>query len=83
MALPTQKRTKSSKKQRQLHLSLKKTILIKCPQCGKPKLPYHACGFCGTYRGRQVIKFKIRKKTTKQKAQERKEKTREKEANKI
>jgi large subunit ribosomal protein L32 len=27
-----------------------------CPQCGKFKLPHHVCPYCGTYKGRAVIK---------------------------
>ena len=33
----------------------------KCPQCGAPVIPHHACSSCGTYRGRQVITIKQKK----------------------
>lgn len=79
MGLPSQKRTKSSAKRRASHFALKKTSLIKCPKCGKQKLAYRACEFCGTYRDKQIIKIKVKKKTTKQKDQERKAQAREKE----
>jgi large subunit ribosomal protein L32 len=36
--------------------------LSKCPQCGAPTLPHHACSACGNYQGRQVIKLKEKKK---------------------
>lgn len=78
MGLPSQKRTKSSKKRRASHFALKKTALVKCAKCAKPALPHTACPACGTYKGRQVIDLKLKKKTTKQKAQERKEKERDK-----
>lgn len=36
--------------------------LSKCPQCGAPTLPHHACPTCGNYEGRSVIKIKEKKK---------------------
>lgn len=80
MGLPGKRRTKSSKMRRAAHFAMKKTKPIKCAQCGKPALPHQACAFCGTYRGRQILEIKIKKKTTKQKAQERREKQKEKAA---
>lgn len=82
MGLPSKRRTKTSKKQRASHFALKAVKLNKCPKCGKPSLPYHACEFCGSYKGRQVIKIKTKKKNEKQRAQERKQAAREKEAKK-
>ena len=29
--------------------------LLECEECGELVRPYHFCGNCGTYRGRQVI----------------------------
>lgn len=78
MGLPSQKRTKSSKKRRASHFALKAVSLNKCPKCGKPVKSHQACAFCGTYKGRQIITLKDKKKTIKQKARERKEKARAK-----
>ena len=61
MALPTQKRTKSSRKKRASHFSLPKIKLTTCPKCKKPVLPHHACAFCGIYKGREVLKIKLKK----------------------
>ena len=61
MGTPTQKRTKSSKKRRSSHFALKKIKLIDCPKCKKKVKPYHACAFCGTYAGREVLKIKVKK----------------------
>jgi large subunit ribosomal protein L32 len=33
-----------------------KSNLAACPKCKKPVQPHHACKFCGTYAGRQVLK---------------------------
>lgn len=73
MSVPTQRRTKSSRLRRASHFALKKTSLVKCPKCGKPALPHRVCEFCGTYKGKQIISLKTKKKTLKQKTQERKE----------
>lgn len=78
MPHPTQKRTKSSKKRRASHFALKAKNLVNCPKCGKPKSPHTACKHCGTYKGNQIIKIKNKKKTEKQKSQERRQKARSK-----
>ncbi len=80
MPHPTQKRTKSSKKRRASHFALKNIELTKCPKCGKPRLPHRVCEFCGTYKGKQTITLKAKKKSVKQKDQERRTAVREKEA---
>ncbi len=67
MALPTQKRTKSSKKKRGLHLKLEKINYILCPKCGHPVLPHHVCSFCGTYAGKEILEIKFDKKIKKEK----------------
>ncbi|HQA63504.1 MAG TPA: 50S ribosomal protein L32 [bacterium] len=72
MGLPSQKRTKSSKRRRASHFALKKTSLGKCPQCGKPQKPHHACAVCDSYKGKTILTIKAKKKTLKQKEQERK-----------
>jgi large subunit ribosomal protein L32 len=58
MGLPSKKRTKSSKKRRAAHFTLKTMNLNQCPKCQKPTRPHHACQFCGFYKGREVIKIK-------------------------
>lgn len=82
MSVPTQRRTKSSRLRRASHFALKATNLVKCPKCDKPTLPHRVCEFCGTYKGKQVISLKTKKKTLKQKEQARKEATKTKEEKK-
>jgi large subunit ribosomal protein L32 len=41
--------------------------LGRCPQCGAPALPHHACPTCGTYKGRVVLKIKPKTKKGKEK----------------
>ena len=74
MGLPSQKRTKSSKKRRASHFAMSKIKLSKCPNCNQSILPHHACQNCGHYKGKEVVK----KKTSldkKDKKKEKKEKT--------
>ncbi|OGH58588.1 MAG: 50S ribosomal protein L32 [Candidatus Magasanikbacteria bacterium RIFCSPHIGHO2_01_FULL_33_34] len=54
MGLPSQKRTKRSKRERASHFALKPITLAKCPECKATVLPHIACKSCGTYRGRKV-----------------------------
>lgn len=82
MGLPSQKRSKTSKKQRASHFALKATALVKCAKCGKPVLSHRACEFCGTYKGKQVLTIKTAKDTEKRRAQERKKVAREKDTQK-
>lgn len=65
MSVPAKKKPKSATKRRRSHQALKRVKLVKCPKCSKPTLPHHACPNCGTYQGREVIKFKEKKKKTK------------------
>jgi len=68
MANPKKRRTKSAVGKNRAHLALKKTTLNKCPKCSSPVKPHTACGFCGEYKGKVVIKTKIKavkKKATK------------------
>ena len=58
MAVPKRKTSKSRRdRRRTAKTRLSITAAAGCPQCHAPKRPHHACGNCGTYRGRQVIAF--------------------------
>jgi len=58
MGLPSQKRTKSSKKRRAAHFALRPASLSHCPKCQKPIISHRACRFCGYYKGQSVVKIK-------------------------
>jgi len=64
MGLPGHRRTSSDKRKRAAHFALTATSINTCPKCGKAVRPHRACAFCGTYKGRQVIKVdrKLNKK---------------------
>ncbi|MFQ5515176.1 MAG: 50S ribosomal protein L32 [Myxococcota bacterium] len=55
MAVPKKKTSKARKRMRRSHLALSPPSRSECPQCGAVKLPHHACGACGHYRGRQIF----------------------------
>jgi large subunit ribosomal protein L32 len=79
MAVPKQKKTKSRRNQRRMHLFLKRPTLVKCPKCGKMKVPYEVCRNCGFYNGKEVIDVtkKLTKKEKKLKEKEIAEKEKE------
>jgi len=56
MGLPGHRRTSSDKRRRAAQHGLKVSASTTCPKCGKTIRPHRACAFCGTYRGRQVLK---------------------------
>ena len=67
MALPSQKRTKSSKRRRASHFALDRQILSFCPKCKRAVLPHHVCSFCGTYKDREILEIKLKKGKKKEK----------------
>ena len=72
MAVPKQRKTKSRRNQRRMHISIKQSNLIPCPKCGKLILPHTVCPYCGYYNGAQVIDVfkKLTKKERKRKEKE-------------
>jgi len=76
MAVPKQRKTKSKRNQRRMHLFLGAATLIKCDHCGKEKLPHIVCQNCGYYKGVEVVNVlaKLEKKEKKRREKEIKEK---------
>ncbi|OIO07808.1 50S ribosomal protein L32 [Candidatus Falkowbacteria bacterium CG_4_9_14_3_um_filter_36_9] len=58
MSVPAKRKSSSRARKGRSHLALKKINLNRCPKCAKTVLPHRACGFCGTYKGKEVIKSK-------------------------
>jgi len=56
MALPKRKYAKARQGMRRSHHSLTVLNLAPCPQCHNAKPAHQVCPYCGTYRGREVIK---------------------------
>ncbi len=73
MAVPKQRKTKSRRNQRRMHLHLQTPTLVDCPQCKGKKLMHAVCKTCGYYKGREVIDVLKEKKAEKKKGVEKKE----------
>ncbi len=56
MAHPKRKTSKTRRDKRRSHHKLDDVTLVECPNCGTAHRRHRACGECGYYRGRQVIK---------------------------
>lgn len=72
MAVPKQRKTKSRRDQRRMHIFIKSPNTRVCSKCGQKKLPHVACPNCGYYKGREVIDVlkKLDKKEQKRKQKE-------------
>ncbi|GBE58227.1 50S ribosomal protein L32 [bacterium BMS3Abin01] len=57
MAVPKRKTSKARRDKRRTHDNLEAPSLSLCSQCHSPRRPHHVCPVCGTYKGREVIKF--------------------------
>ena len=65
MPVPKKRHSNTRTRTRRANWKLKRLAIAKCPQCGSPILPHHACRTCGMYQGRMVLK--IEEKGTKEK----------------
>ena len=70
MSIPTQKHTKSRTKKRRSVIKIKGQNIKRCPKCKKVVKSHHACSFCGTYKGREVVKIRVPKKFRKKKSKD-------------
>ncbi len=84
MAVPKQRKTKSRRDQRRMHIFIKSPTLVPCPKCGKLILPHTVCPNCGFYKGVKVVDVmkKLTKKEKKKKEKEIAVKGKEKEKTK-
>ncbi len=55
MAHPMRKHSRGRRDKRRANWKSVAPSLSKCAQCGKMIVPHRVCGYCGYYRGRQVI----------------------------
>ncbi len=56
MAHPKRKTSKARRDKRRSHLKLADVTLTECPNCSSIHQRHRACGYCGYYRGREVVK---------------------------
>jgi large subunit ribosomal protein L32 len=61
MGLPGKRRSASAGRRRRAHNALDKIVLIKCSHCKKPMRSHRVCPACGYYKGKEVVKAKIKK----------------------
>jgi large subunit ribosomal protein L32 len=57
------KRRKSSSKRdmrRAQHDKVTAPNVVPCPNCSAPLVPHRACGACGHYKGREVVKARTK-----------------------
>lgn len=55
MPNPKRRHTQTRRDKRRTHDKLTPAAPTACPQCQEPKLPHRVCGYCGYYRGVEVI----------------------------
>ena len=58
MAVPKRRTSKSRKRKRRTHYKAVAPTLNPCPKCAEPRRPHVACGNCGYYAGKKVLKIK-------------------------
>lgn len=56
MPHPKKRPSKGRKLRRRAHHALKAKQLVACASCGASILSHRACGVCGSYKGRTVVK---------------------------
>lgn len=60
--VPMKHHTRSKVGRRRSHLALKSISINVCPECSNPVLPHKMCPNCGSYKGRTVLKTKLKVK---------------------
>lgn len=55
MPNPKRRHSKARRDKRRAHDALDSPASSRCPNCGELKRPHRACGYCGHYRGREVV----------------------------
>lgn len=59
MAVPKKRQSSARRDKRRATHKVSPPRLSECPQCHSPRLPHRVCPTCGTYAGREVIRFEI------------------------
>lgn len=65
MSVPKKRKTNARTKRGRSHDALKTKVLAKCKKCGQPTMPHQVCPACGSYKGKEVVKPKTKKKKEK------------------
>jgi large subunit ribosomal protein L32 len=56
MPNPKRRHSRARRDKRRAHDALPEVGMSVCPNCGHRKLPHRVCGYCGHYKGREVVK---------------------------
>ncbi|MBU3957064.1 50S ribosomal protein L32 [Patescibacteria group bacterium] len=60
-ALPKRRISTGRKGRRRTAIRLRVPKLVACPNCGQLKKSHQVCPLCGYYKGKEVVKIKIKK----------------------
>jgi large subunit ribosomal protein L32 len=63
MANPRSRWSSARTGAKRAHWKLELPNIVKCPQCHAYKLPHRVCKECGFYKGKEVIKMEVDKKS--------------------
>lgn len=61
MALQAKRHSKTAKRTRRGAIKLKKLTLTECAKCKTMIKPHMVCYNCGSYKGKEVLKIKLKK----------------------
>ncbi|MBH37549.1 50S ribosomal protein L32 [bacterium] len=64
MAVPKKRRSKAKKRTHRSLWKISSPETQTCKQCGELTLLHHACTHCGYYKGKHVLKIKIKEEKT-------------------
>ncbi len=68
MSVPAKRLSRSKGRRRRSQQGKSNLHLGKCSNCGNPTLPHRVCKNCGFYKGKEIVKISLPKKTTKAKS---------------
>ena len=57
MAVPFRRVSKTRGRMRRTHYKIDASTVTTCPKCGSDVKPHRVCKNCGTYKGKEAIKF--------------------------
>jgi large subunit ribosomal protein L32 len=59
MAVPKKRTSRARRDKRRATHRAATPRLNLCPRCHSPRLPHRVCPTCGTYAGREVIRYEV------------------------
>lgn len=65
MALPKRRWSTRRQGKKRKSLGIKLPTLVSCSNCNQPTLSHHVCPACGYYKGKEIVKTKMKGKVEK------------------